>query len=376
MNIATDNRLFDGLYIGLMSGTSCDGIDAALVDITEEQTKLKASYFLPFSADLRQQIINIAGEKNDSLNEVCILDYLLGIEFSKATQKLLEKAAIPAKDIIAIGSPGQTIRHKPEISTPYSVQIGDANLISHLSRITTVTDFRRKDIAAGGQGAPLVPAFHQHLFGNGQEQVIVNIGGMANISHLASNPCSIQGFDTGPGNILIDTWCNHFFGVNYDASGAIARSGKIITPLLSLFLEDDYFFQPPPKSTGREKFNLSWIQRHLASLKSTSKHEDVLCTLTELTVISISDAIQKYAPGSRRVIVCGGGTKNNYLMERLKLKLPISTFSSDEIGIDSDWIEAMAFAWLARQTLRHIPANSPGVTGAKEAVILGAIYPA
>ncbi len=368
---------FDGYYIGLMSGTSCDGIDAALVNLIDDKIELIDTFFKPFDADLKKQIIAVSTATQDDLNTVATLDIVLAKLFCKAIFGLLDKTKLTAQDIIAIGSHGQTIRHEPNNIHAYTIQIADANIISYQTKITTVADFRRKDVAAGGQGAPLVPAFHAQLFKSNKNLAIVNIGGMSNITLLASTPCpNIGGFDTGPGNVLMDYWINLHKNEPFDKGGDYASAGNVSRPLLNKLLSEPFFQYLPPKSTGRELFNANWLKNILNDFNETISNEDVQCTLSELTAVSIINHITQYAPKTETIIICGGGAKNNYLVSRLKAQTNIKVTISDDLGIQSDWIEAMAFAWLAQQTLKSLPGNVPAVTGAKEAVILGAIYPA
>jgi anhydro-N-acetylmuramic acid kinase len=368
---------FSGLYIGLMSGTSCDGIDAALVNLSGDSIELVEYYFYPFNSDLRQQIIAIANGINDDLDSICTLDVVLAKHFSQAVKNLLIKSNKKPSEIIAIGSHGQTIRHEPDKKHPYTTQVADANIISHATKITTIADFRRKDLATGGQGAPLVPAFHAQIFKQQSPLAIVNIGGMSNITLLASTPCfSTEGFDTGPGNVLLDYWVNKSIQANYDNDGAFARSGLLCQELLKLFLCEPFFQKTPPKSTGRELFNKTWLNNKLSQLTADISDADVQTTLVELTAKTILNEIFKHAPNTQEVIVCGGGAKNSFLLERLQANSAVTVVTSNSKGFDSDWIEAMAFAWLAKQTLKNLPGNVLAVTGAKEAVVLGAIYPA
>ncbi|MDH5517359.1 MAG: anhydro-N-acetylmuramic acid kinase [Gammaproteobacteria bacterium] len=365
------------LYIGLMSGTSLDGIDASIVDISPHQVRLKRSVDYPIPAALKQQILtlmnNQGGDNIELLGEV---DAKLGIVFAEAAQHLLENSPYQAKDITAIGSHGQTIRHRPDSTTPFTLQIGDASRICELTGITTITDFRRRDIAAGGQGAPLVPAFHRAVFASADEnRCIINIGGMANISYLPKNGHQdTAGFDTGPGNVLLDSWCYQQTGEYYDKNGSWGKSGKSSDALLQKMLQDPYFSQAPPKSTGREHFNLDWIDKKLAG--NAFEARDVQASLTELTARTIIDAIDNHFADSSQLIICGGGVYNLHLKERLQqLSGQRLVCDTSAYGIDPNWVEAAAFGWLAHCCLNKIPANEPAVTGARSRVILGAIYP-
>jgi anhydro-N-acetylmuramic acid kinase len=304
------------------------------------------------------------------------MDCEIGELFAATAIELLDKSRLPASRITAIGSHGQTIYHQPPTTGKhgYTQQIGDPNIIALRTGITTAADFRRKDMAAGGQGAPLVPAFHREVFCSAQKnRVIANIGGMANITVLPIRG-EVTGFDTGPGNVLLDAWIFRQLGKTYDAHGSWARQGKINTELLGHFLDDAFFKQPPPKSTGREHFNLHWLEQHIAAITASIPVPDVQATLTALTARSIADAIHTHAPVTDEVFVCGGGAHNTFLMQLLHeyLRKPVSDTSA--LGIAPDWVEAAAFAWLAKQTLEGKPGNLPSVTGAKRAVVLGGIY--
>ncbi len=362
-------------YIGLMSGTSMDALDAVLIDFSTSPLQIIAAHSQPLPKDLRQQLVALSSPGENELERSAQADILFA-RFSAATvQKLLLASNVSHTSILAIGSHGQTIRHAPYANPAYTVQIGDGNILAQLTGITTIADFRRRDMAVGGQGAPLVPAFHAACFQRQDKtRVILNIGGMANISILPANQQQpVSGFDTGPGNVLMDSWIQRCHRKDYDADGAWARSGRVNTELLEQLLAEPYFSLSPPKSTGREQFNLEWLGPKLSTDISDT---DVQATLCELTARSISSAIQLHACDCRELLVCGGGAYNSYLMERLAALLPACTLSSTaQSGLEPRWVEATAFAWLARQTLNHLPGNLPSVTGASESVILGAIYP-
>jgi anhydro-N-acetylmuramic acid kinase len=363
------------LYIGLMSGTSADGIDAALVDM-QPSPQLVTHYTLPFSKPLRDQIHAISLPGHNEIDQMGQLDTALGRKFAECVLELIALAGVTSKDIVAIGSHGQTIRHRPPGSPagPFTLQIGDPNVIAELTGITTVADFRRRDMAAGGQGAPLVPAFHHAVFHSPvMDRVIVNIGGMANITWLPANGAVI-GFDTGPGNVLMDLWIQEHRQQAFDWDGAWAGSGKTIPELLSSLLSDPFFNRPFPKSTGREYFNHDWLIRHLQTLPATPKQEDVQATLLSLTARSISDSIKSLGT-PKEVFLCGGGAFNKQLFQSIHGLLPACNLATTAgCGIDPQWIEAMAFAWLAQQTINHRPGNLCAVTGAKREVVLGGIY--
>jgi anhydro-N-acetylmuramic acid kinase len=363
------------LYIGLMSGTSLDGIDAALVDFKDEQAQLVGFEYQPFPADLQSAIQRLS--KPDSLislKEYGAMDAMLGHLFADIVNSLLAKAGIPAASVNAIGSHGLTVYHAPEIKFPFSLQIGDPNVIAELTGITTVADFRRRDIAAKGQGAPLVPAFHQAIFQHPDEhRCIVNIGGIANITVLPKHQLAeVIGFDTGPGNTLMDLWIKLQKNQPYDKNGDWAKTGKVNHDLVALLKQDPYFNAAPPKSTGKEYFSLPWIYQYFDAF--SYKPEDVQASLCFLTAITICDAIKKHAPATERVLICGGGIHNAYLLELIKQSIEYPVESTEYYGAHPDHVEAMAFAWLARQTLNNLPGNLKEVTGALSSVILGGIY--
>lgn len=366
------------LFIGLMSGTSLDAIDAVLVDLAASAPRLLATHSHPLPAALRTQLLTLChGGTADELRLMAELDVRLGRLFAEASLALLHQAAIPASAVRAIGSHGQTVRHEPDGEHPFSVQIGDPNLIAQLTGITTIADFRRRDIAASGQGAPLVPAFHAAVLRDADEsRVVLNIGGMANITALPHNPQQVvTGFDTGPGNVLMDAWAARHLGTAQDNEGRWADSASCHEQLLAALLRDAYFQRPPPKSTGREHFNMAWLEARLAQFDTTPEPAQVQASLCALTAQSCATAIQRYAPHTQRVLVCGGGVHNVTLMRRLADALPNRSVASTQIlGLDPDWVEALAFAWLAQQTLAGKTGNLPSVTGARAPVVLGGIY--
>lgn len=364
------------LYIGLMSGTSADAVDAALVDL-QSTPQLIAQHTLQLPANIRQQIHALSLPADNEIDRMGLLDVELGKLFAQTSLELLTKAGVSSAQIIAIGSHGQTIRHRPPGSPEgtFTLQIGDPNLIAELTGITTVADFRRRDMAASGQGAPLVPAFHRAIFhAQDRDRVIVNIGGMANITWLPAQGQTL-GFDTGPGNVLMDTWITEHLGKSYDQDGTWAASGRVCKTLLSELLAAPYFKLQAPKSTGRETFNRAWLYENLRNVASALVHVDVQATLMELTAITIAASIKGLSQSSKEVFVCGGGAYNTALIQRLKALLPKDSVASTAVlGIDPQWIEAMAFAWLAQQTMNHRPGNLREVTGATREVILGGVY--
>ncbi len=363
------------LFIGIMSGTSLDGVDATLVAFENEACTLQNTHFLPYPTEIKSQLLALHKPENNELEAACLLGCRLAELYAKATNELLKKAKVNASDITAIGCHGQTIRHRPELG--FTLQIGNSALLAELTNITVVGDFRSRDVAAGGQGAPLVPAFHQALFANKQKnRAIVNIGGIANITYLGKDG-KVLGFDSGPGNMLIDSWTKLKTGKDYDADGAWAASGVVIDSLLTNMLAEPYFALPPPKSTGRDLFNDDWLKQH--QLYPHLRPQDVARTLTALTVQSIYDALNKCGDVDE-VYLCGGGAHNKLLVDSLqglfnKASGAVPVRSTNDLGIDVDWVEAVAFAWLAKQTLDNKPSNFPAVTGAKGLRVLGAVYP-
>ncbi|HEB55729.1 MAG TPA: anhydro-N-acetylmuramic acid kinase [Gammaproteobacteria bacterium] len=365
-------------YIGLMSGTSLDAVDAALVYFHKQDCQLRQHIAFPIADDIRRQALSLLNPGDNELARLCRLDVQLGRLFAKAVETLLAQANLDSSAIRAIGSHGQTLRHYPDDEFPTSLQIGDPNIIAEQTGITTVADFRRRDMAAGGQGAPLVPAFHQAMLHDSRyNRVVVNIGGIANITVLAKDlNQAVIGFDTGPGNALLDSWTQQRRQQRYDKEGQWAASGTCHQALLDDLLNDPYFEQIPPKSTGRETFNLQWLKKSLQNFPALTP-ADIQATLVELTAISIARAILKHSSNTEQIFICGGGIHNTFLMQRLAAHLPKQTIqSTSSAGIDPDWVEAMAFAWLARQTLNGKTGNLASVTGACQPLILGGIYPA
>jgi len=364
------------LFVGTLSGTSVDGIDAALVRFSPAPA-LVASHSLKFPEDLRQDLLALGVPGANEIDRLGQADGRLGRLFAQAVNELLRQAGVAPGEIAAIGSHGQTIRHRPALASPFTLQIGDPNIIATETGIPVVADFRRKDLALGGQGAPLVPAFHDAVFRHaGTDRVIVNIGGIANLTVLSGNAARpVLGFDTGPGNTLLDGWSRRCLHEPMDRDGALAARGRVQAGLLSALIGDPYFRQPPPKSTGPEYFSADWLQRQLAAAGDLAP-ADVQATLLALTARSIADAIRQL-PGLARpaVYVCGGGAHNGALMRALQDSLPGSTVApTDTLGLPGDWIEAMAFAWLARQRLHEKPGNSPLVTGATRPAVLGGLW--
>lgn len=361
------------LYVGIMSGTSLDGLDIALVS-QEGATRLIASHYVPLPDALRAELLALCASGNDEVARVALAENAWAALAAEGVNQLLSNAGTGAHEVRAIGSHGQTIRHEP--ARGFTVQIGNAALLAERCGITVVTDFRRRDLAAGGQGAPLVPAFHEALFAaQGEAVAVLNVGGFSNLSLLRPGH-PVSGFDCGPGNVLLDAWINACQGKMFDKDGAWAATGTVNPALLRTFLADPFFATTGPKSTGREVFNLAWLHSHLTQHPNLEQ-ADVQATLLELTARTITEALLQAMPEPEAVFVCGGGAHNRALMARLQALLPASRVASTHaLGVDPDWMEAMAFAWLAHCCLEGIPANRPAVTGASGLRVLGAIYPA
>lgn len=359
-------------YIGIMSGTSLDGIDAALVDLSQETPHLVSSHYQAYAQPLKEALLALHQPSHNELHQAHLIANRLAREYAEATLTLLKKSSVTAGQIQAIGCHGQTIRHRPEHG--YTIQLNNTALLAELTGIHVVGDFRSRDIAAGGQGAPLVPAFHDKVLRHPQiHRAILNIGGIANITDLAPDkPAS--GFDTGPGNLLMDAWIARHQGQPYDKDGAWAGSGKVIPALLQRLLADPFFASAPPKSTGRDLFNPAWLENRLTGNETAA---DVQATLLALTGGSIAAAVERFCQGVEEIYLCGGGVHNKTLVSRLQRALPQCRIEKTEaLDIAADWMEAIAFAWLAQQTMHLHPANLPAVTGAKHSCVLGAIYPA
>lgn len=364
-----------GRYIGVMSGTSLDGVDVVLAAIDDRMVAQQASLSWPIPVSLKEAILNICQGQQLTLSQLGQLDSRLGKLFADAVLALLKQENLRPQDVVAIGCHGQTVWHEPVGDAPHTLQIGDNNQIVARTGITVVGDFRRRDIALGGQGAPLVPAFHQALLAHPVERrMVLNIGGIANLSLLFPDQ-PVRGYDTGPGNMLMDAWIWRQKGQPYDKDARWASAGKVIIPLLQQMLSDPWFARPAPKSTGREYFNYGWLERQLAQFPGLSG-SDVQATLAELTAVSVAEQVL-LSGGCERLLVCGGGGRNPLVMARLASLLPgIEVGTTDEAGISGDDMEALAFAWLAWRTVAGLPGNLPSVTGASQASVLGAIFPA
>lgn len=372
------------LFLGLISGTSADGIDVALVRF-EPAPALIAARTVAYEPTLRARVLALMTAEHIRVDDYGSLDAEVGEAFADAALWLLREARVRPEQVRALGSHGQTVRHRPAIAHPFTLQIGDPNRIAERTGIRTVADFRRRDVAAGGQGAPLVCALHAALFGGAEPRAILNMGGIANYTMLeAGQP--VRGFDTGPANCLLDAWAQRHLGQARDEGGQFAASGQVIEGLLRRLLQDEYFARPLPKSTGREHFHLEWLEAHLGAWRAgpagsvPERPQDVQATLLELSARSIVQALREHAPATRRVIACGGGVHNGALMQRLGallpalLEHPCALDTTAAHGLDPDFVEATAFAWLARQTLEGLPGNCTDVTGARGPRVLGAVH--
>lgn len=356
-------------YVGLMSGTSLDGVDAALVRFEGSNCTVIGTFYEPYPKPLRQALLDLHECGHNELERAQLLSNQLTQLYASAVKGLLYDFAAPVK---AIGCHGQTIRHRPELG--FTLQLNNPALLAELTNLTVVADFRSRDIAAGGQGAPLVPAFHQAVFGHSnRHRVIINIGGISNLTDLPLDG-PITGFDCGPGNLLMDAWCQRHTGEAFDRNGDWGARGGVIPALRDTLLAHEFFTQPPPKSTGRDTFNMHWLEQYLSSAYAP---QDVQATLLEVSAICIADAIQRHCRGAEEAFLCGGGAHNKALISRLQALLPaVPINNTDVLGIPADWVEAAAFAWLAKQTLEGKPGNLPEVTGAAGRRILGAIFSA
>ena len=372
------------LFIGLISGTSADGIDAALVRFDDSSDTSRCELLLgrtyPWTADLRERLVVLGqGANAHSIEELGTLDVRIAEAFADTAAQLLGEAGTDAAQVVALGSHGQTVRHRPagarhDGQHPFTMQLGDGNVIAERSGIATVADFRRRDVAAGGHGAPLTPGFHAALLHCADEdRAVLNLGGIANVTLLPAVG-DVRGFDTGPANALMDAWCQRHRGQPFDADGAFAAQGEVDPDLLARLLDEPWFALAPPKSTGREQFHLDWVQSRLAG---GERAENVQATLLELSAATVVDALRMHQPMTRRVLACGGGVRNTPLLGRIAAQLPgVVVESTAAHGLDPDFVEAMAFAWLARQTLAGLPGNMPSVTGASGLRVLGVVYPA
>ncbi len=366
---------FNELYIGMMSGTSMDGVDTALVEIKDDQVRLIAHDDYPMPGEIKQALLSVCTGQSTNLKAIGELDHQLGHLFADAIMQLLDKSGYSAEQIRAIGNHGQTVFHQPTSKYPFTTQLGDANIIAVKTGIDTVADFRRKDMALGGQGAPLVPAFHKHIFAvQDSTNVVLNIGGIANVSVLHPQK-PVTGYDTGPGNMLMDAWCEKHTGQGFDKDAGFALQGTVNQALLGQLMQEPYLTLSAPKSTGRELFNIDWLQSRLANHQLNAA--DVQRTLCEYSAVTIANEVEKFTYGTApQLLVCGGGARNPLLMQRVADLLPDwHVTTTNEKGVDSDYMEAMAFAWLAQRRIHGLPSNLPEVTGASRLASLGLLYP-
>ena len=370
-----------GHFVGVMSGTSLDGVDAVVADFADGSCRFVAAVHAPFAPALRAELLALQIPGNDELARAARAANALADAYAEAILAVLAKAGVAAADIAAAGVHGQTVRHVPAES--WTLQLNNAARVAERAGVTVVSDFRSRDVAAGGQGAPLVPAFHAALFARPDaHRAVVNVGGIANVTDLppAGGIAAVRGFDTGTGNVLMDLWCARHRGTAYDADGGWARSGRVDAALLRMLLEEPYFAAPPPKSTGRDLFNAAWLDHRLAEhgrrAGMAPMAADVQATLLALTARTIGDAITAHCAGANEILVCGGGAKNDALMAALTAALaPRTVATTAAHGVAVEHVEALAFAWLARETASGRPGNLPAVTGARGLRILGAIHP-
>jgi anhydro-N-acetylmuramic acid kinase len=365
------------LFIGLMSGTSMDGVDGVLTECTDERTRVIHHVHQPFTPALSAELLRLNSQGPDELHRAALGANALARVYAQVVSALLSQASLSVSAITAIGAHGQTVRHRPQEfdGTGYTLQLNNPALLAELTGIDVIADFRSRDVAAGGQGAPLVPTFHQAMFAHPERTVcVLNIGGISNISVLSDD--AVLGFDCGPGNALMDAWCQQHTGHAFDKDGAWAARGGVNPRLLETLLREPYFANPPPKSTGRDLFNTPWLRQQLSGF-ALVQPIDVQATLTELTAHVCAHDVLRYGPDSERLIVCGGGALNTHLMQRLQAQLPgHEVLSSQAYGLPPQQVEAAAFAWLARKTVLRQTATLKSVTGAQGARVLGAIYPA
>jgi anhydro-N-acetylmuramic acid kinase len=373
------NAFDHALYLGMISGTSADGIDVAIArfhDAPVPKAELVFGHTYPWDPDMRARLVALGQHSQPmTLDDIGELDARIGGAFGEAAEAAIRASGVDRASIAAIGSHGQTLRHRPLWPLPFTLQLGDPNRIAETTGVRTVADFRRRDLAAGGHAAPLLPALHAALLSSADEdRAVLNLGGIANLTFLPREGGAVRGFDTGPGNGLMDAWCLRHTGAGYDRGGAFADSGRVDAALLARLLDEPWFALQPPKSSGRDQFHLAWVEGRLGGGESPA---DVQATLLALTVRTVVDALRASLPGAARVIACGGGVQNPVLMRELAATLPgVIVESTVAHGIDPDMVEALGLAWLARQTLLGRPGNLPSVTGAAGPRVLGAIYPA
>lgn len=371
-------------YMGLMSGTSLDGVDGVLVDFSGSAPRVVLAESEPFAPAFQAELLALNTAGHNELHRAALAANQLAAAYARVVNTLLNRAAalgIPRSQVVAAGAHGQTVRHQPPGAGPageaYTLQLNNPALLAELTGLDVVADFRSRDVAAGGQGAPLVPAFHQGFFGRrGATVSVLNLGGISNLSILPPDGKAVTGFDCGPGNALMDAWCQQHTGQAFDAGGRWAARGRLVPALLARLLDEPYFSLAPPKSTGRDLFSLAWLADKLAPF-GRERPEDIQNTLTEFTASSCAAGVNSYGKESEALIVCGGGAYNQHLMQRLQAALPqLRVSPSDQHGLPPLQVEAAAFAWLARQAMQRQAGNLPGVTGAAGPRVLGAIYPA
>jgi len=361
-------------YLGLMSGTSVDAVDAVLMDLSGP-ARVVAQSRCEFPPELRRAIWALFDSGPDEIERAAAVDNGLARLYARAAKAALAAAELQPEAVSAIGCHGQTVRHRPDAPEPFTLQLGNPSLLAELTGITVVADFRRRDLAAGGQGAPLAPAFHQAFFASPSEPVaVVNLGGMANLSLLVPGE-EPWGFDSGPGNVLLNLVAAHWRLGPHDEGGRSAAKGQIQPSLLSRFLDEEFFGRSPPKSTGRERFNRGWLEARAGAL-ARWRPEDLLATLVELTGQTVTDALSSTRVAARELLVCGGGARNDYLLSRLRQLSGLVVVSTEHRGLEPELVEAAGFAWLARQHLQGLPGNCPRTTGARGPRVLGGSYPA
>lgn len=367
------------LYVGLMSGTSLDGVDGVLAEFSGARPHVLAHVAAPLPGGLRSELLALTSAGVDELHRAALAGNALMRVYARVVAQLLERSALAPHSVRAIGAHGQTVRHRPQEfdSSGYTLQLCNAALLAELTGVQVIADFRSRDVAAGGQGAPLAPFFHQAVFGcEGQTVGVLNLGGISNLTLLYDNG-TMLGFDCGPANALLDGWCARHQGQPFDAAGAWAASGRPVPGLLAAFRGEPYFHREPPKSTGRDLFNLGWLEGHLTAIRDPLSPADVQATLAELTATTCAEQVIRLAPGMSRLMVCGGGALNAHLMHRLQALLGgIPVTSTGDAGLPPQQVEATAFAWLARKAVRREKLDLTNTTGARGARVLGAIYPA
>jgi anhydro-N-acetylmuramic acid kinase len=367
----TDEQLF----VGVMTGTSMDAIDVVIARFAGSRPTLADCRSQPLDSDLREELLSVTGDT--PLAQVAELDVRMGNALADAVLSTLKESGLSPEAVHAIGCHGQTVYHMTARRWPATVQLGDPNIIAERTGITTVADFRRRDLAAGGEGAPLAPAFHRAFFSHPlEDRIVINIGGMANLTYLpAHRGQQLTGFDVGPGNVLMDGWIAQQRGETLDKDGAWAATGTVDKELLARMRAEPFFALPPPKSTGRDLFNMNWVLRHIADGRAIPDGADVQATLCELTAGTIAEAVTQTCAQPQQVMICGGGAHNKHLMRRLAAHLPqCDIVPTDTLGIGADWVEAAGFAWLAREALAGRPANAVSVTGARHPAVLGGVY--